>query len=110
MVVGSDDWPEGEQIGGITIVSKVKVLGIEIDRKLVLLDNNWQEAILRMRRLSGYWCNFGMSITGRVMVAKTYLVSQVIYMMGVLPMTRETGDIMNDILINFVSDRNRPIE
>ncbi len=52
MVVGSDDWPEGEQIGGITIVSKVKVLGIEIDRKLVLLENNWKDTINRMRRLT----------------------------------------------------------
>jgi hypothetical protein len=72
MVVGSEAWPVGDQIGGITIVNTVKVLGIGIDRKLALLDNNWQEAILRMRRLSGYWYNFGMSITGRVMVAKTY--------------------------------------
>jgi hypothetical protein len=110
MIVGSDDWHEGDQICGITIVNKVKVLGIEIDRKLAHLENNWNEAINRMRRLSGYWCNFGMSITGRVMVAKTYLVSQVIYMMGILPLRREIGDSMNDILINFVSGRNRPIE
>jgi hypothetical protein len=110
MIVGTENWPVGNQIGGITIVDKVKVLGVGIDRRLGQLDNNWHEAAIRMRRLSGYWCNFGMSITGRVMVAKTYLVSQVVYLMGVLPMSKEIGDIMNDILITFISGRNRPIE
>jgi hypothetical protein len=110
MIVGTENWPVGNQIGGITIVDKVKVLGVGIDRRLGQLENNWYEAITRMRRLSGYWCNFGMSITGRVMVAKTYLVSQVVYLMGVLPMSKEIGDIMNDILITFISGRNRPIE
>ncbi len=88
MIVGTENWPVGNQIGGITIVDKVKVLGVGIDRRLGQLDNNWHEAVTRMRRLSGYWCNFGMSITGRVMVAKTYLVSQVVYLMGVLPMSK----------------------
>jgi hypothetical protein len=110
MVGGVDDWQEGHQVCGVTIVNKVKLLGIGIDRKLEKLDENWDEVISRMRRLSGYWCNFGLSITGRVMVAKTYLVSQAIYLMGVLPMSQVIGDMMNEILVNFVSGRGRPIE
>ncbi len=94
MVGGVDDWQEGQQVCGVTIVNKVRLLGIEIDRKLERLDENWNDVISRMRRLSGYWCNFGLSITGRVMVAKTYLVSQAIYMMGVLPMSQAIGDMM----------------
>jgi hypothetical protein len=31
-------------------------------------------------------------------------------MMGVLPLSREMGDLMNEILITFISGRNRPIE
>jgi hypothetical protein len=81
-----------------------------IDRKLEKLDENWDDVVSRMRRLSGYWCKFGLSITGRVMVAKTYLVSQAIYLKGVLPMSQATGDVMNEILVNFVSGRGRPIE
>jgi hypothetical protein len=110
MIGGVDNWEEGQQVCGVTIVNKVKLLGIVIDRKLEGLDENWNDVISRMRRLSGYWCNFGLSITGRVMVAKTYLVSQAIYMMGVLSMSQAIGDMMNEILVNFVSGRSRPIE
>jgi hypothetical protein len=44
------------------------------------------------------------------MVSKTYIISQAIYFMGVLPMGNEVGSRMNDILIDFVSGGMRPIE
>jgi hypothetical protein len=110
MVAGSDNWQIGQRIDDIVIVQDITLLGVQIDRKLSRLDENCEKVIAKMRRLSGYWSNFGMSITGRVMVAKTYLISQAIYMMSVLPLTVHYGDIMDDILVDFVSGRDRPIE
>ncbi len=110
MVTGSDEWMVGQRICGIITVGEITLLGIKIDRKLLKLDDNWASVINKMRRLSGYWSNFGLSISGRVMVAKTYLISQAIYVMGILPLKTQTGITMNEIIVDFVSGRDRPIE
>jgi hypothetical protein len=110
MVTGSDEWLVGQRICGIKIVGEITLLGIKIDRKLENLDDNWVRVINKMRRLSGYWSNFGLSISGRVMVAKTYLISQAVYVMGILPLAVQSGMTMNEIIVDFVSGRDRPIE
>jgi hypothetical protein len=92
MVVGNDDWVVGGRVHGIEIVEKVTILGIVIDRKLDNLNSNWEKSITKMQRLALYWRTFGLSKTGRVMVAKTYILSQCIYLMGSLPMTAEIGN------------------
>jgi hypothetical protein len=91
-------------------VDTVTLLGIKIDRKLENLDQNWMEKINNMRYLCAYWNNFGLSINGRVMVAKTYILSQCIYLMGSLALRKQLGDVINDILVTYVSGRDRPIE
>jgi hypothetical protein len=110
MVVGSDEWGVDQKVHDIKLVSCISLLGVKIDRTLTHLDENWEKVVAKMRRLSGYWSNFGLSIAGRVMVAKTYLISQAIYTMSILPLPTRYGDIMNDILVNFVSGRDRTIE
>jgi hypothetical protein len=54
MVVGSDNWATGEKVHGIKVVDRVTILGITIDRKLDKLNDNWEQAIIKMQRLSGY--------------------------------------------------------
>jgi hypothetical protein len=110
MVVGAERWIVGKIIHGITVVDAVKLLGVVIDRKLERLDNNWDRVIATMRNLCRYWSNFGLSVTGRVAVGKTYIISQCVYLMGTLPMPAIKGDIINNILVDFVSGNDRPIE
>jgi hypothetical protein len=110
MVVGTNQWATGENVHGIAVVDSVKLLGITIDRKLEKLEKNWERVISTMRQLCRYWGNFNLSITGRVLVAKTYILSQSVYLMGVLPLPVPSEDIMNNILIDFVSGTDRPIE
>jgi hypothetical protein len=76
MVTGSERWVVGQKISDIIIVDEVRILGVVIDRKLERLGDNWEEILRRMRRLVGYWFNFGLSIAGRVMVSKTYIISK----------------------------------
>ncbi len=52
MVVGSDNWATGEKVHGIKVVDRVTILGITIDRKLDKLNDNWEQAITKMQRLS----------------------------------------------------------
>jgi hypothetical protein len=44
------------------------------------------------------------------MVCKTYIISQVIYLLGSLPLNDEYADEINNIVVNFISGTDRPIE
>ncbi len=110
MIAGFEQWGVGLFIQGIHVVSSVKVLGIKIDRKLEKLNDNWEEVITKMMRLAGYWGIFGLSIAGRVMVAKTYIVSQILFTMGLLPLSDDLCNRMNEIVVSFISGTGRPIE
>ncbi len=95
---------------GIQIVNSVSILGMKIDRKLEYLDMNWDNAISKMRKLSGYWTTFGLSITGRIMVCKTYILAQSVYLMSLLPLADRIADEINNLLVEFISGTDRPIE
>jgi hypothetical protein len=110
MIAGSEQWRVGLYVQGIRVVSNVKVLGIKIDRKLEKINDNWEDVITKMRRLAGYWGIFGLSIAGRVMVAKSYIVSQILFTMGILPLSDELCNRLNEIVVSFVSGTGRPIE
>ena len=85
MITGGEDAQVGSKIGDITIVESISVLGIKIDRKLEKLDENWEKVIGKMENYSRYWNMFKLSISGRVMVARTYIISQATYLMGIIP-------------------------
>ena len=82
MITGGDGEIIGDAIEGITVVNEINVLGVQIDRKLVNLDANWEKTILKMINQANYWKLFRLSISGRVMIAKTYMISQATYLMG----------------------------
>jgi hypothetical protein len=110
MITGAETYEVGERVHDIEIVGKVNILGIIIDRKLTGLDENWNRGISKMRKLCGYWTTFRLSITGRVMVCKTYIISQIVYLLGSLPLGDDKAEEINSIVINFISGTDRPIE
>ena len=109
MACGGDTWGIGTDISGITIVEKVNILGIEIDRKLETLENNWTKCISKVTRLCNYWRIFGLSITGRIMIVKTFLMAQFIYLLNCIPLPLETGNRINEMIVNFVRGNDRAI-
>jgi len=44
------------------------------------------------------------------MAVKTYILSQTIYLMGVLPLSQQKGGEINEIMVNFIKGRDRVIE
>ncbi len=48
LVAGSEDWPVGIMIRGITVVDKVCVLVVDIDRKIERLNGNWEKVLEKM--------------------------------------------------------------
>jgi hypothetical protein len=99
-----------EELEGIKIVKKIELLGIEIPWKLDNnLDRNWEKIENKIVNIANYWRQFNMSIGGRIMVAKTYLLSQVTYCLGVLPIKENTANRLNELMISFVKGRDRGI-
>jgi hypothetical protein len=110
MITGTNEWVVGRSVHGIMVVESVKILGIKIDRNLTDLDSNWEIIITNMTRIATYWGLFGLSITGRVMVAKTYIISQALYVMGLLPLSDILVVRINEILVRYIAGHGRPIE
>jgi len=109
MITGTDTVLVGSKIEDIEVVNTVTLLGIELDRKLEGLERNWEKCISKIIRLSNFWRLQRLGIAGRVLVAKTYLLSQVTYMLGTLSISQEVGDRINEILVQYVKGTDRPI-
>ena len=107
MVTGGEGAQIGSKIGEITIVDSISVLGIKIDRKLEKLDENWEKVVGKMENYSRYWKMFKLSISGRVMVARTYISSQATYLMGIIPLPANKAEEMNRIIIDYVNGGER---
>ena len=80
-----------------------------IENYIMNLDTNWEKTILKMINQSNYWKLFRLSISGRVMIAKTYMISQATYLMGSLPIGDGIINRMNEVIVDFVNGRERKI-
>jgi hypothetical protein len=65
---------------GFGIVSSVKLLGMEIDSNLESLNQNFKNIIGKITNLISFWERYRLSLPGRVLIAKTFLVSQLNYL------------------------------
>ncbi len=101
MVVGMDRILVGEKILEIEVVGSVKVLGLKIDRRLEELGQNWEEVIRKLEKLCNFWKLQKLSIVGRILIAKTYLMSNVNFLMGSIAMSKVNGDKVNEIMANY---------
>jgi len=109
MVCGTENFAIGSKVCDILVVDKVKILGITIDRKLENLEQNWEEKIAKMERLSNFWKLQKLLLPGRILVAKTFLLSQVVFLLETLPLKFDTGEKINKIMAYFVKGNDRII-
>ena len=109
MITGGDGECIDSEIHGIKIVEKIEILGVVIDRRLENLNNNWERALRKMVNKANYWNLFRLSIGGRTMIAKTYLILQLTYLMGAIPADSGILDRANEIIIKFVNGKERKL-
>jgi len=83
MITGKE-WEGGEDIEGITIKRECKLLGLMLDYKLENIGKNWDNCVQKISGLINYWNQFNLTLTGRIMVAKTFLLSQVTFFLGII--------------------------
>ena len=84
-------------------------MGVVIDRRLENLNNNWERALRKMVNKANNWNLFRLSIGGRTMIAKTYLILQLTYLMGAIPADSGILDRANEIIIKFVNGKERKL-
>ena len=60
------------------------VLGITIDNRLQELQNNFQRIFDKVAKKIGFWIRYGLTLKGRITVAKSLLLSQYTYVATIL--------------------------
>ena len=65
------------------IVDKIKILGIvfENGKRANDIDENWTGRIEKLTRIIQLWSKRDLSIMGKIVIVKCFLVSQLIYVM-----------------------------
>jgi exonuclease III len=65
---------------GFSVVHKIKLLGAEISVNFNDLQDNFTRIKDKITKLINFWNRFKLSMTGRITIAKTFLVSQINYL------------------------------
>ena len=78
------------------------ILGFEIDNKLEKLDNNFSKVKEKIKALIRKWKPYHLSLRGRITIAKTKLVSQIIYISTVLTPNTAIMEEIQTLINNFV--------
>jgi hypothetical protein len=74
--------PVSEQIRdlGFCLEEKIHILGMDIDRDLEHLDENFERTLLNLKKCVQYWSRYNLTLTGRINVIKSLLFSQILYL------------------------------
>ena len=60
------------------------VLGITIDNRLKELQNSFQRIYDKVEKKIGFWIRYGLTVKGRITLAKSLLLSQYTYVATIL--------------------------
>jgi hypothetical protein len=82
-------------------VKECKLLGVRLDNKVKNLAVNWDECIIKIGGLINYWNQYNLTFIGRVMVAKTYLLSQVTFLLGIILIDKVTSTRIESMIERF---------
>ena len=95
---------ERDQSLPFTTVNKIKILGIyfETNKMAKTIEENWNGRIHRLMTLIKEWSKRDLSIAGKVVVAKTFLISQFIYVMQSVGLPLTVLNKVNTTLYKFL--------
>ena len=87
--------------------SSFKLRGLEIDSKLERLHTNIEKKIIKVKSLITLWEKRNLTTSGRVAIAKSLLLSQLVYPMQVLDLTQENLDEIENILFSYIKGKTK---
>jgi len=72
-----------------------------VDNRVSNLNCNWEDCIRKIGGLINYWSRYNLTVTGRVMVTNTFLMSQVTFLLGIIPVEKGTLDRIDKQLAKY---------
>ena len=89
------------------IVEKIKILGIhfQADKMAKHIEDNWLSRIAKIQRNIKEWEKRDLSIHGKIVIAKTFLISQIIFVMQSIGLPETVLKQINTILYKFLWQR-----
>ena len=85
-----------------------KLLGFNIDNKLETLNSNFVLKAKKITKLIAMWRKYNFSTIGNLIISKTFLVSQLSYMLSVLECPPELLSKMQKSIDNFILKSANP--
>ena len=84
--------------------ARIKILGVFFsnNEKTSEISENWEEKIVVMLEKIKRWEKRDLSIYGKICIIKTFLISQVVYLMQSLLMPNSVVDRINQIIFRFL--------
>ena len=88
----------------ITWVNQTRILGVyfQNDKSASEVEKNWSERIMNLKRIITLWTRRNLSILGKIIIAKTFLISQFIYIMQSIGLPDHVLTDINRILFSFI--------
>jgi hypothetical protein len=105
MPIGNLTEPVSQDIKdlGFAIVTEQKTLGITINNTASNLAGYFDAKIGKIRSLIGMWGSYNLSLTGRIAIAKTMLISQVGYIGCIITPSMAQMRTMQDMIDSYVT-------
>jgi hypothetical protein len=86
-------------------VSKVTILGATITNNPNDLAKNFDGKVQKITNICNHWSRFRLSLPGRILVAKTFMLSQIGYLGCIIQPTRDQIQTFESIINAFVKGR-----
>jgi hypothetical protein len=87
---------------GFEIVSEIKCLGLVINNRASNLENHFNGTARKIGQLIGSWERYNLSLTGKISIAKTMLISQIGYIGCIITPTANQIATMQDLIDGYV--------
>jgi len=90
---------------GFSIQEKIKVVGMDLSNRLNDFQKEVDSMSEKLKKIVREFSRFGLSLPGRINVAKTFLYSQLNYLGSFLPLGKNQCERLNYIIGQFVAGK-----
>ena len=93
-----------ERYGGIEWKEKLKILGIIFRNNISASQNeeNWKNKIMKIKELIALWSKRNLSISGKLVIIKTFLLSQLVFLMQSLSLPENVLNSINSLFFRYI--------
>ena len=88
---------------------KFTLLGVEIDNKLKKLDENFKERAKKIETKIILWRKYNLSTVGNLSISKTFLISQLGYLLSMLECPVDLLESMQESINKFITRSNNSL-